>query len=183
MDTVPQLQDFQRDKISKSSSSESKNLSSRSASEESRRNKTPPQQTPGVGCPAVGTAPRTLHLALGTAEGGTPGPARWGVGLPGCGRRQAGSFHWRGEGGEENPTGASEERTRFSEEPRGKGQGLGGQGFPSQEGGAPPVPSLQCGTLTPFWFLSDSGSVTILHDLLGGTGTRASSSSQRQMDA
>lgn len=42
VETVPQLQDFQRDKISKSSSSESKNLSSRSTSEESRRNKTIP---------------------------------------------------------------------------------------------------------------------------------------------
>jgi hypothetical protein len=39
MEAIPQPQDFQRDKISKSSSSESKNLSSLSTSEESGRKK------------------------------------------------------------------------------------------------------------------------------------------------
>lgn len=69
METVPQLQDFQRDKISKSSSSESKNLSSRSTSEESRRNKTTPHQMPCAGYPGCGDGETracvcTTHHAL-----------------------------------------------------------------------------------------------------------------------
>lgn len=91
MEAALQPQDPQRDKISKSSSSESKNLSNRSTSEESRKNKA--SSDPSQGCSAM-WAEEVLEASSGGPKFSPKASGSWGhrtaTLLPTTGQRTVG---------------------------------------------------------------------------------------------
>lgn len=123
-----------------------------------------------IRCPAWGvrgvcSAHHTLHLARSPSvrqEARGPRAAERRPRPPGLRVPAGGRFGWRGEGRRRRgrPWGWSEKRTRFLPEPERRG-GAGRAGLPVPRGGGHPryrlgtggtcVPSLQCGTLAPFW--------------------------------